>query len=218
MYNDILMNGSKRFVVTMCHPTERGKFAQIGVIFQLEDLKEVSELTADQVKYICDHRVTDRVKVHRILNPEAWESRETYLQVEATRLKEDDDEGTSKERRGINLINPRDVYLQIAKAASGGTGEVDTEEEKLLRKSFSTLVQLQYELQEDVRFTKASINTLKVKPGSGKDSLWETVRLWQAYSDNRLQARQADLQKEFQEKLLKFLQNQKKEKDEKIPR
>jgi Lon protease-like protein len=218
MYNDILMNGSKRFVVTMSHPTERGKFAQIGVIFQLEDLKEVSELTADQVKYICDHRVTDRDKVHRILNPEAWETRETYLQVEATRLKEDDDEGPSKERKGISMINPRDVYLQIAKAATGGIGEMDSEEEKLLRKSFSTLVELQYALQEDVRFTKASINTLKVKPGSGKDSLWETVRLWQAYSDNRLQARQADLQKEFQEKLLKFLQNQKKEKDEKIPR
>jgi len=214
MYNDILMNGSKRFVVTMCHPTERGKFAQVGVMFELEDLKEVSELTADQVKYICDHRVTDRVKVHRIINPEAWESRETYLQVEATRLKEDDElEEPSTKNTGIN---PMDVYLQLAKAA-GGTGQVNSDEENLLRKSFATLVQLQNDLQEDVRFTKASINTLKVKPGSGKDSLWETVRLWQAYSDNRLQARQADLQKEFQEKLLKYLQNQKKDTEERIP-
>ena len=208
MYNDILMNGSKRFVVTMCHPTERGTFAQIGVVFQLEDLKEVSEMTADRVKYICDHRVTDRVKVHRILNPEVWDTRDTYLKVEATRLKDDDVEPETAK-------NPMDIYLQVAAAATGGS--VDTEEEKAVKKSFAKLVQLQHDLQEDVRFTKASVNTLKVKPGSGKDSLWETVRLWQAYSDNRLQARQADLQKEFQEKLLKFLQEEKKLKEEEIP-
>lgn len=45
MYNDILMNGSKRFVVAMSHPEKSGVFAQVGVIFQLQELKEVSEET-----------------------------------------------------------------------------------------------------------------------------------------------------------------------------
>ena len=205
MYNDILMNGSKRFVVSMCHPTERGKFAQIGVMFELKDLKEVSELTADQVKYICDHRVTDRVKLHRIINPEAWESRETYLQVEATRLKEEDDveEPPTKNAGIMNLF-------RIGSAAKTTFG--DTEEETMLRNSYATLVQLQNDLQEDVRFSNASVSTLKVKP-SGEDSLWETVRLWESYSQLRLKARESELQKSFRSKLLKYLQNQKKLKD-----
>lgn len=84
MYNDILMNGSKRFVVAMSHPSEEGRFAQMGVIFSLEELKEVSEMTNDQVKYICNHRVTGRVKLHKVLNPEAWQTRDTYLKVRGT--------------------------------------------------------------------------------------------------------------------------------------
>jgi len=84
MYNDILMNGSKRFVVSMCHPSEEGRFAQMGVLFTLEELKEVSGMTADRVKYICNHRVAGRVKIQEVMNPEVWESRDTYLKVRGT--------------------------------------------------------------------------------------------------------------------------------------
>lgn len=89
MYTDILMNGTKRFVVSMSHPNEQGRFAEIGVLFELEDLKEVSGMTNDQIKYICNHRVTGRVKLHKILNPSVWNSRETYLKVEGTLLDKD---------------------------------------------------------------------------------------------------------------------------------
>ena len=71
MYTDILMNGSKRFCVVTSHPTEEGRFAKTGVLFELEDLKEVSEQTQDQIKYICNHKVTGRVTINKILNPEA---------------------------------------------------------------------------------------------------------------------------------------------------
>jgi Lon protease-like protein len=210
MYNDILMNGSKRFVVTMSHPQSPGKFAEIGVVFHLEDLKEVSEMTGDRVKYICDHKVTGRVKVHRILNPEAWASRDTYLKVEGTILQDsEDDEADSDFLKGAKLQ---------AASGVGGLSVLDTDEEKALKKSFTKLVDLQHELQEDVRFTKSSAATLKVKPGVDSNSLWETVRLWQAYSDNRLQARQNELQQEFQTKLLKFLTDEKKLKEDEIPR
>lgn len=84
MYNDILMNGSKRFVVSMCHPNEEGRFASMGVLFTLEELKEVSGMTADRVKYICNHRVAGRVQIHEVINPEVWESRDTYLKVRGT--------------------------------------------------------------------------------------------------------------------------------------
>jgi hypothetical protein len=171
----------------MCHPTEPGKFAQFGVIFRLEDLKEVSEMTADKVKYICDHRVTDRVKVHRILNPEAWETRENYLKVEATILHE-----------------------------TGGDRDDEENEERMLRNSYASLVQLQNELKEDVRFTNSSVQGLKVQSVTGGSSLWETVRLWHSYSQICVRARESELQREFRGKLISYLQNQKKLKEKDI--
>ena len=51
MFNDILMNGARRFAVLNVD-SETGRFAEVGVIFYLDELKEVSEQTDDRVKYI----------------------------------------------------------------------------------------------------------------------------------------------------------------------
>mmetsp|Transcript_19489 Transcript_19489/g.30025 ORF Transcript_19489/g.30025 Transcript_19489/m.30025 type:complete len:461 (-) Transcript_19489:35-1417(-) len=184
MYNDILMNGSKRFVVAMAHPNEEGRFAETGVIFYLDDLREVSEMTADQIKYICSHKVTGRAKIHRVINPEVWETREDYMRVEATLMEEEDGESDD---------------VQIAAIP----------EEEQLKNSYGKLVDLQHTLNEDVRFTKASVGTLCVNPGGGDDCLWSTVRLWQTYIEQRLNARQNEMQKEFQEKLIQYLMKEK---------
>jgi Lon protease-like protein len=184
MYNAILMNGTKRFAVSMSHPTEKGRFAQMAVLFELEDLKEVSEQTADQIKYICNHKVTGRVKLHRILNPEAWTTRTTYLRAEGTIV---DDSG--KDASQIEADNVK--------------------EQKLLRSAFADLVELQHDLQEDVRFTRPSVVTLAVKPGAGEDGLWQTIKLWQTFADQRLMQRQNELQRDFQEKLQEYLKKEK---------
>lgn len=204
MYSDILMNGSKKFVVSMSHPTEPGRFAQTGVLFELEDLKEVSEQTADRIKFICSHKVTGRVKLHRVLNPEAWEKRDTYLRVEGTVT---DDSGKKKD------AVPNDVYGALADGA-----ESNPKEEKALQASFAELVELQHDLEEDVRFTRASAASLAVKPGSGQEGLWQTIRLWQSFIEQRLMARQNELQREFQEKLQAFLKKDKGMKEEELPR
>jgi hypothetical protein len=193
MYNDILMNGAKRFVVATSHPTEEGRFAQTGVLFELEDLKEVSEQTQDQIKYICNHKVTGRVTLHKVLNPEAWASRDTYLKVEGTTH---DDSGK----------NDAEAVVSSAK------------EEEELRVSFEILVDLQHVLEEDVRFTKGSIAKLAVKDGPGEDGLWQTIRLWQSFADQRLMVRQNELQQDFQEKLQEFLKKDKGLKDDELPR
>jgi Lon protease-like protein len=193
MYNDILMNGTKRFAVSMSHPTESGRFAQMAVLFELEDLKEVSEQTGDQIKYICNHKVTGRVKLHRILNPEVWESRATYLRAEGTVI---DDSG--KDAATVEQENSR--------------------EQKLLRGAFEDLVELQHQLEEDVRFTRASVLSLAVDPGSGADGLWQTIKLWQSFADQRLMARQNELQRDFQEKLQEYLKKEKGLKGEELPR
>jgi len=229
MYNDILMNGSKRFVVSMSHPDKSGTFATIGVLFQLEDLREVSEQTNDQVKYICNHKVVGRVKIHKILNPEVWNSRETYLKVEGTILLKDEDDDDENDDNNDNGEKPDepinvkaglgDIYSTLVNRATGGGDNTSlTKEEEALRKAFTNLVQLQHDLQEDVRFTQASASSLSVKAGNeGDDTLWSTVRLWQSYTEQRLVARQNELQREFQEKLLKFLTKDKGVKEEELP-
>lgn len=205
MYSDILMNGTKRFVVVTSHPTEKGRFAQTGVLFELEDLKEVSEQTADQIKYICNHKVTGRVTIHRILNPEAWETRDTYLKIEGTII---DDSGKTEAEPDEQLD---DVYGSVLAAAS-------SKEERELTEAFGSLVDIQHELEEDVRFTKAAKSTLAVKDGAGTTGLWQTVRLWQSFVDQRLMARQNEMQRDFQEKLQAFLKKERGLKDDELPR
>ena len=217
MYNDILMNGTKRFVVSMSHPSEEGRFAQMGLLFHLEDLKEVSEQTADQIKYICNHKVVGRVKLNRVLNPEVWTSRETYLRVEGEIIDDtgdldDDADGGASEKKDESV--PSDVYSQLAAAAGSNLSK----EEKTLKESFISLVEMQHELEEDVRFTRASAMALAVGPEpTGDSSLWTTIRLWQSYTEQRLVARQNEMQREFQDKLLEFLMKEKGVKEEEIP-
>ena len=72
-------------------------------------------------------------------------------------------------------------------------------------------------MEEDIRFTKASSDRLAVKDGPGEDGLWQTIRLWQSYVDQRLVGRQNELQRDFQEKLQAFLRKEKGIKDEELP-
>jgi hypothetical protein len=231
MYNDILMNGTKRFVVSMSHPTQAGRFAQTGVLFELQELKEVSEQTGDQIKYICNHKVTGRVNIHRILNPEAWTTRDTYLRVEGTvhddsgrdgndAKNKNDNDNKDKDAPNTTSTKPKDesILTDVYGAVSAAFGRNYSTEERALKDAFGDLVAIQHELEEDVRFTKASVVSLAVKPGPGKDGLWQTVRLWQSFADQRLMARQNDLQKDFQEKLQEFLKKEKGLKDTELPR
>ena len=245
MYTDILMNGSKRFVVSMSHPNKDATFATTGVIFYLEDLKEVSELTDDQVKYICNHRVTNRVILKKVLNPQAWNTRETYLKVECEIIHEDDDDedenGQSYLGNAIDSLDEDDdddednnnndtdtnekkddVYQALldaitpkqskAKRTKTNTSNKKkhkySPEEMMLIASFQNLVEKQHEAQEDVRFTRSSVDSIAVAPGSGEDGLWQTIRLWQSFIDQRLVARQNEMQMEFQEKLMDFLKKE----------
>mmetsp|Transcript_50573 Transcript_50573/g.54693 ORF Transcript_50573/g.54693 Transcript_50573/m.54693 type:complete len:457 (+) Transcript_50573:112-1482(+) len=205
LYTDILMNGSKRFVVVTSHPTEKGRFAKTGVLFALEDLKEVSEKTQDQIKYICNHKVTGRVTIDKILNPEAWETGDTYLKVEGTIH---DDSG--KDDPGDTRQESDDVYEAVVAAA---TKKMEND----LRTTFGKIFDLQQELEEAVRFTEVASNTLAVKDGPDEDGLWQTIRLWQSFVEQRLMARQNELQLEFQDKLKDFLKEEKGLKNNELP-
>ena len=59
MYNDILFSGARRFMVCNVDGAT-GRLAEVGVLFYLDDLKEVSEQTGDRVKFVGSHSVSGR--------------------------------------------------------------------------------------------------------------------------------------------------------------
>jgi len=178
MYNDILFSGARRFMV--CNvDSETGRMAEVGVIFYLDDLKEVSEKTQDRVKYIGSHTVIGRVQLNKVLNPKVAATRETYLRAEVTELVDED--------------------------AEGSTGDAESE----LRTLFEGLVDMQADLSEEPRFTEAVKGTLAFSPGTGKEDkgLWGTIVLWQQFLEQRAQVVGNKMQKEIQAQVIEFLQN-----------
>lgn len=178
MFNDILFSGARRFMV--CNvDQETGRMAEVGVIFYLDELKEVSEQTQDRVKYVGSHSVIGRVQLNKVLNPSVAVSRETYLRAEVTELFDDD--------------------------ATGATKVAEEE----VRTLFCELVDMQGSLGEEPRFTEAVKTTLSFGQGSGTEDkgLWGTIQLWQQFLEQRAQVIGNKMQKEIQKQVIDFLKN-----------
>lgn len=166
-------------------------------------------------QYICNHKVVGRVKLHKVLNPEAWESRDTYLKVRGTII---DDTGvlTNESKQDGGMVG--NISKQLVSAVKKVTTSEKPEEEALA-KSFSDLVDLQHVLSEDVRFTRASVRSFGVAEETDVDpNLWTSIRLWQSYAEQRLVANQNAMQKEFQERLVQYLKKEMgKESEDELP-
>lgn len=161
MYSDILFNGSRCFVVAFLPPDGafKGKFmAEVGVIFYLEELEDLSEQTQDRVKWRCVHTVTQRVRIKRVLNPHVLKKRPTYLRVVVEDLEEEDDE------------------------------ETDTKEaEDAVTAAFNAIVKLQQTVGEVTRFeVDTDLEPLVNMGAKGKLGLWKTARLWQSLLMSRI--------------------------------
>uniref|UniRef100_A0A7S1EP40 Lon N-terminal domain-containing protein n=1 Tax=Ostreococcus mediterraneus TaxID=1486918 RepID=A0A7S1EP40_9CHLO len=135
MYSDILFNGSRRFAVPMCAPQEEGVFASVAPVFYLDDLKEVSEQTNDQVKYVCSHSVIERVRIKRVLNDKMWGDRSSYLKCVAEKFEDTD----------------------LDEDLSG--------KETMLEERFAKIIELQEKLEEPVRFTSNLTATISAARG-----------------------------------------------------
>jgi len=185
MYNDILFSGARRFMV--CNVDgDTGRLAETGVIFYLDELKEVSEQTADRVKYVGSHSVIGRVNLVKVLNPSVAGTRETYLKAEVTELVDDDVEESLEEL------------------------EADCQ------KLFEELVDVQSSLGEEPRFTEAVKSTLSFTRGSGSEDktysgddkgLWGTVVLWQQFLEQRASVVGQKMQREIQKEVVSFLKS-----------
>lgn len=79
LYLDVLAKTPKEFVVTSV--SESGRLAAFGVIFRLDEVTDVAEQTGDQIKYLAKHTVVRRVKIQKLMNPEALGDTSSYLQA-----------------------------------------------------------------------------------------------------------------------------------------
>ena len=146
MYNDILFNGSRRFVVPMCDPHAQGHFSRYARVFYLDDLKEVSEQANDQVKYVCSHTCVSVVRIERVVNDTVWGDRSSYLKGVCVEI-----EGYGKEgEEGATIVDATD------------DGNLADEEAMLVEK-FTRIVKMQQELDEPVRFREELVKELSAK-------------------------------------------------------
>jgi len=148
MYSDILLSGGRRFVVPQISEDELGgvRLSEVGVVFYLDDLKEVSEQTDDRVKYICSHTVISRVRIKKVLNPPAFVDRSTYLRVEVEEMVDTDADEDASE------LEEKTTEMLVG------------------------LASLQMKAQESVRFKKEALETQNVTRGAGfwqTTSVWQ---------------------------------------------
>lgn len=182
MYNDILFNGARRFMVTNVEP-ETGALAEVGVVFYLDELKEVSEQTQDRVKYIGQHRVINRVRLRRVLNPSVVATRDTYLKAEVEVLSDSDQQEEGKPDEGLAA------------------------EEAAAEELFVSLVDAQKSLGEEPRFTDAVKGSLSFARGTSPSDrgLWGTIGLWQQFLEQRTQVLGQKMQREIQSGVASYL-------------
>ena len=189
MYNDILFNGSRRFVVPMCDPQAQGHFSKYACVFYLDDLKEVSEQTNDQVKYVCSHTCVSVVRIERVVNDTVWGDRSSYLKGVCLEI---GDYGKGGEEGADN-------------SGASDDGEYTTKESMLVEK-FTRIIQMQQELDEPVRFREELVKELSAK--NKKGGFWRIVELWQSLLTNRVNYKETELQQDVQALLQSFMKSQ----------
>lgn len=178
MYNDILFSGARRFLV--CNvDAETKRLAEVGTIFYLEELKEVSEQTQDRAKYVGSHKAIGRAKLLKVLNPKNAVSRETYLRAEVEELVDDDEDAdtTKLEADGLKL--------------------------------FQDLINTQAELKESPRFSEqVKANLTFARATSSEDrGLWGTISMWQKFMEQRQMVINRKMQRDMSDKIGNFIKS-----------
>jgi hypothetical protein len=154
-------------------PTAR---ARVSLVASLASA-EVSEQTGDAVKYVCSHSVIGRVEIDRVLNPQAWSSRETYLKARVTLLAE-----------------PHAPVPMEAPSAR----------EAELTAAFARLVAVQAETNEMPRFTEHMLRTLNVTAAQDDEALWRTIGAWHALQEERVLAVQQRMQADLSRRVIDY--------------
>ena len=175
MYNDILFNGARRFAVVNVD-AKTGRFAEVGVIFYLDELKEVSEQTDDRVKYIGTHSVKGRVQIKKVLNPKDGATRETYMKAEVADFEDDDGGAGAEAEKAVE-----DKFIELVEL-QGKLGE----EPRFTEAVKSSLL-------------------LGPGSSPDDRGLWGTIALWQQFLEQRTAVMGQKMQRDIQKGVVSYL-------------
>ena len=187
----------KRFVVS----NRFGRFAQMGVLFELEELKEVSEQTKHQIKYVRNHKVTiNACRSSPNFESNSMVNTRHLFACRGDELEETADDSSSEGTSSLTSSSGFDSEY-VEKLASS------------LRDTFWDLVETQRAVEEDIRFTRASVSTLASEDGPGPMGLGKRSNCGKHSSINV----SCYDNKEFQEPLQAFLKKQSGLKEDELP-
>jgi hypothetical protein len=181
------------------------------------------------VKYVCQHSVIGRVEIERVLNPEAWYSRDTYLKARVTLLDPPTDAqptdaqptdaqptdaqptdaqpeatGAQPEATAESSAQPGATNAPSEEAAaesSEGGGSVEAR----VVAAFERLVGLQVETKEMPRFTTHMLRTLNVSETAQDKHPWQAIGAWHTLQEQRVAAVQQRMQADLSRRVLDFL-------------
>jgi Lon protease-like protein len=168
MYQDLLSSAdtsSRKFIVPFPHPYRPGQFAAFGWIYEIVRVKDVADESNGVFQLVCNHIVTQPVKILGIINPEDYDTRSTYLRVRADILGEDEDEGNTEDNtedtNSILRTKPSSADLQPL--------------EELLHQLQNQPLSLSSD-NNNRQIDKYLIDRLLMASGEG--SIWPVVQVW----------------------------------------
>lgn len=174
MYRDLLEQGARRVVVPRYVQGPEGTYlAEAAVVFHLLDVKDAPP--GSRTRYVCQHQVLPKVvKITRVLNPEAFEKKTTYLKVECQEIEDlDPDDDLSVEEEQL-----RDELLQLAMLGRA-TGSPPLRRYEYMSDSLGRCVLVDH----GAMFPEGTINLANAQRGA--NGFWELANLWQGYCDRR---------------------------------
>jgi len=154
-----------------------GRLAEVGVVFYLDDLKEVSQQTDDRVKYVGQHRVIGRVRLLSVLNPAASVSRETYLRAEVCDVTDEEEALDETEEAAVSSLFVDLVGMQ---------------------KELGEEPRFTEAVKGRLSFSAGS--------GDDDKGLWGTILLWQQFLEQRTAVLAQRMQREIQQSVASYLQ------------
>ncbi len=89
MYQDLLSSAdtsARRFIVPFPHPYRPGTFASYGWMYEIVRVKDVADQSNGKYQLLCNHVVTQPVKIVGIANPEDYNRQSNYLRCFANVL------------------------------------------------------------------------------------------------------------------------------------
>lgn len=177
MINDMLLVGQRQFVVPRLRnawgkpPTRGVELAETAVVFELLDVRDPP--AASKFSFVCVHEVRRPVRITKVLNPEVYAEKDTYLRVECEELSDKDLEISFKMEERALL----DALYEIVRLRAS-TGD------PLRRLEYTLGANGQLSLVDNHLLPTISEDSLGLTSAS-RDTFWELAALWQGYCDRR---------------------------------